>query len=159
MKVSIWWMGRERDVAMGFIGTIGGSVSGRGYTMGGCRNKPSWIFFRPRPTRLSGRQMTSILAIFSGFACCSLCNARREYTLKASAPQKSIRRGSCCFVAVLEHRMPSHLLLDAINVGLKRCGRRSGILWALVMVRRSEVEWICTTLIGQMRASCRILGL
>lgn len=39
---------------------------------------PSWIFFKPRPTRLSGRQTTSMLAIFSGCACCSLCNARRE---------------------------------------------------------------------------------
>ena len=40
--------------------------------------EPSWIFFKPRPTRLSGRQTTSMLAIFSGLACCSLCSARSE---------------------------------------------------------------------------------
>lgn len=47
--------------------------------------------------------------------------------LKASAPQKSTRRGSCCFVVVLDHRTPIHILLDANTDGLTRQGRRSGI--------------------------------
>jgi hypothetical protein len=39
--------------------------------------------------------------------------------LKASAPQNSTRRGSWCFVEVLDNLNPSHLLLDGVSHGLK----------------------------------------
>ena len=38
--------------------------------------------------------------------------------LKASAPQNSTRRGSWCFAAVLDSRVPSHLLFDWASNGL-----------------------------------------
>ena len=43
--------------------------------------------------------------------------------LKASAPQNSTRKGSCCFDAVLDSRRPSHLLFDGDINGL--IGRHS----------------------------------
>lgn len=56
---------------------------------------PSRICFSPRPTRLSFLQTTSIEATFSGFSFLILFRAFSEYMLNSSAPQKSIRRGSC----------------------------------------------------------------
>lgn len=38
--------------------------------------------------------------------------------LKASAPQNNTRKGSWCFVAVLDSRTPSHLLFDGNSNGL-----------------------------------------
>jgi hypothetical protein len=40
--------------------------------------------------------------------------------LKASAPQNSTRRGSCCFDTVLDSRTPSHVLFDLASKGLRR---------------------------------------
>ena len=39
--------------------------------------------------------------------------------LKASAPQNSTRRGSWCFAAVLDSRIPSHLLFEGNSDGFK----------------------------------------
>jgi hypothetical protein len=67
--------------------------------------------------------------------------------LKASAPQNSTRRGSWCFVEVLDNRNPSHLLLDGKRHGRRGLQSLGGI--GPVVVCRSEVESVCSTLIGQ----------
>lgn len=69
--------------------------------------------------------------------------------LKASAPQNSTRRGSCCFVAVLDNRTPSHLLFELTSKGLRWRHIMGDIGYGVD--RRSEVEQICCTLIGQLR--------
>jgi hypothetical protein len=71
--------------------------------------------------------------------------------LKASAPQNSTRRGSCCFAAVLDSLTPSHLLFDLTSKGLRWRHIMGDI--GCVVDRRSEVEQICCTLIGQFRKS------
>ena len=69
--------------------------------------------------------------------------------LKASAPQKSTRKGSCSFAVVLDSRTPRHLLLDGNHNGLREWRSRGGI--GFVVDSRSEVGQICWTLIGQAR--------
>lgn len=69
--------------------------------------------------------------------------------LKASAPQNSTRRGSWCFVAVLDSRTPSHFLFDLTSKG-RRWRHIMGDI-GCVVDRRREVEQICCTLIGQFR--------
>lgn len=58
--------------------------------------------------------------------------------LKASAPQKSTRRGSWCLAVVLDSRIPSHLLLEGNSKGFRRWHNWGGI--EVVGDGRSEVE-------------------
>jgi hypothetical protein len=69
--------------------------------------------------------------------------------LKASAPQNSTRRGSWCFVAVLDSRTPSHLSFDDNSDGLRWRHKMGDI--GCIVDRRSDIEQICCTLIGQFR--------
>lgn len=47
--------------------------------------------------------------------------------LKASAPQKRIRRGSCCFVAVLDQRTLVTRVLQESRIGLVLVKKRGDI--------------------------------
>jgi hypothetical protein len=56
--------------------------------------------------------------------------------LKASAPQKRMRRGSWCFDVVLDHRVVDHIgHFGSTNaVGGLTCWKRRGAIWVQVMV-------------------------
>lgn len=69
--------------------------------------------------------------------------------LKASAPQNSTRKGSWCFAVVLDSRIPGQLFPGGNNNDL--IGRHSMGDIGCVVDRRSEVEQICCTVIGQFR--------
>lgn len=58
------------------------------------QNPPSRIRFKPCPTRLSGRQTTSIESTVSGLSFWRSCNALSEWMLNSSAPQNKMRRPS-----------------------------------------------------------------
>jgi hypothetical protein len=62
--------------------------------------------------------------------------------LKASAPQKRMRRGSWCFDVVLDHRIIDHLREFGSTTAIDglTCWKRRGGIWEVLDLRFVEVR-------------------